>query len=111
MAYQLVEDNQRSGESSRISQDVWFQDWPQGCDLTELAKHDPEFDETFALLWLERDSGPEQPVNTCAHAAKGRWRAQGARRSAAPFGEEEAQVRQRANSWRHAFQSRTIAQE
>lgn len=64
VAHQLVKDGQRSGESSDISQDVWFQDWPQGYDLTELAKHYPEYDETFALLWFEGDSGPEEPVNT-----------------------------------------------
>lgn len=64
MAYQLVKDGQRSDESTDISQDLWFQDWPQGYDLTELAKHYPEYDETFALLWFEGDSGPEEAVNT-----------------------------------------------
>lgn len=64
VAHQLIKDGQRSGESSDISQDVWFQDWPRGYDLTELAKHYPEYDETFALLWFEDDSGPEEPVNT-----------------------------------------------
>lgn len=64
VAYQLVKDSQRSGESADVSQDVWFQDWPQGYDLAELAKHYPEYDETFALLWFESDSGPEEPVNT-----------------------------------------------
>ena len=64
VAHQLIKDGQRSGESSDISQDVWFQDWPRGYDLTELAKHYPECDETFALLWFEDVSGPEEPVNT-----------------------------------------------
>ncbi len=64
VAHQLIRDGQRSGESSDISQDVWFQDWPQGYDLNELARHYPEYDETFALLWFEEDSGPEEPVNT-----------------------------------------------
>ncbi len=64
VAHQLVKDSERSGESSDVSQDVWFQDWPQGYDLIELAKHYPEYDETFALLWFDGDSGPEEPVNT-----------------------------------------------
>ena len=64
IAHQLVKDGHRSAESSDVSQDVWFQDWPQGYDLTELAKHYSEYDETFALLWFESDSGPEEPVNT-----------------------------------------------
>lgn len=67
VAHQLVKNGQRSGESSGISQDVWFQDWPQGYDLIELAKHYFEYDETFALLWFENDSGPEKSVNTFSH--------------------------------------------
>ena len=64
VAHQLIQDGQRSGESADISQDLWFQDWPQGYDLTELAKHYLESDETFSLLWFDGDSGPEKPVNT-----------------------------------------------
>jgi Zn-dependent peptidase ImmA (M78 family) len=64
VAHQLVKDGRSSGESSDISQDVWFQDWPRGYDLTELARHYPEYDETFALLWFDDDNGPEEPVNT-----------------------------------------------
>jgi Zn-dependent peptidase ImmA (M78 family) len=62
VARQLVMDAERSGEDPGISQDVWFRDWPKGYDLTELAKHYPDYDETFALLWFEQDSGPDEPV-------------------------------------------------
>jgi len=64
VAHQLVREGERLGESSDVSQDIWFQDWPRGYDLTELARHYSEYDETFALLWFEGDSGPEEPVNT-----------------------------------------------
>ncbi len=62
VARRLVEDDEWSGEDAAISQDVWFRDWPKGYDLTELAKHYPNYDETFALLWFEQDSGPGEPV-------------------------------------------------
>lgn len=62
VAHRLVEDDEWSGEDAAISQDVWFRDWPKGYDLTELAKHYPNYDETFALLWFEQDSGPDEPV-------------------------------------------------
>ena len=62
VAHRLVEDGEWSGEDAAISQDVWFRDWPKGYDLTELAKHYPNYDETFALLWFEQDSGPDEPV-------------------------------------------------
>ena len=62
VASRLVRDGEWSGEDSRISQDVWFRDWPKGYDLAELAKHYPTFEETFSLLWFGLDSGPDEPV-------------------------------------------------
>jgi Zn-dependent peptidase ImmA (M78 family) len=62
VAHRLVREGEWSGEDSCVAQDVWFRDWPNGYDLTELAKHYPVFDETFSLLWFEPDSGPDEPV-------------------------------------------------
>lgn len=62
MARRLIESGERSGEDFEISQDVWFTDWPKGYELTEMAKHSPDFDEAFSLLWFEGDDGPEDPV-------------------------------------------------
>lgn len=64
LAHQLISDEVRSEGLELVSQDVWFQDWPQGYELTELAKHYPNYDETFSLLWFENDDGPDEPVNT-----------------------------------------------
>jgi Zn-dependent peptidase ImmA (M78 family) len=66
VARRLVEEQEFSGEDSAVSQDVWFQDWPKGYDLIELAKHYPSYDETFSLLWFEQDSGPDEPVKNFA---------------------------------------------
>lgn len=63
VAFQLVKDGQYSGEDS-LAQDVWFVDWLQGYDLTELSKHYPEYDETFSLIWFDSDDGPDEAVNT-----------------------------------------------
>lgn len=62
VASRLVREGEWSGEDDGISQDVWFRDWPKGYDLIEMAKHYPNFDETFSLLWFEQDSGPDEPV-------------------------------------------------
>lgn len=64
LAHQLISDEVRSEGLELVSQDVWFQDWPQGYELTELVKHYPNYDETFSLLWFENDDGPDEPVNT-----------------------------------------------
>lgn len=64
LAHQLISDEVKSQGLELVSQDVWFQDWPQGYELTELAKHYPNYDETFSLLWFENDDGPDEPVNT-----------------------------------------------
>lgn len=64
LAHQLISGEVRSEGLELVSQDVWFQDWPQGYELAELAKHYPDYDETFSLLWFENDDGPDEPVNT-----------------------------------------------
>jgi Zn-dependent peptidase ImmA (M78 family) len=66
VARRLVEEQEFSGDDAAVSQDVWFQDWPKGYDLIELAKHYPSYDETFSLLWFEQDSGPDEPVKNFA---------------------------------------------
>ncbi|SCK42581.1 Predicted Zn peptidase [Variovorax sp. HW608] len=66
VAQRLVRDEEWSGEDDAVPQDVWFQDWPKGYDLIELAKHYPSYEETFSLLWFEQDSGPDEPVNNFA---------------------------------------------
>lgn len=62
VAHRLIEEGSAIGESDGISQDIWFRDWPQGYELTELAKHYAAYDETFSLIWFEQDCGPDEPV-------------------------------------------------
>ncbi len=64
VAHRLIREGDWSGEDAWVGQDVWFRDWPNGYDLTELARHYPTFEETFSLIWFEPDSGPEEPVKS-----------------------------------------------
>ena len=64
VAHGLVANGERASESHEVEQDVWFVDWPKGYDLREIARHYPEFDQTFSLLWFEEDDGPSEPVKT-----------------------------------------------
>lgn len=68
VAHRIVRDGEWSGSDDRVPQDVWFRDWPTGYDLIELAKHYPDFDETFSLLWFEQDCGPDEPVKNWSGA-------------------------------------------
>lgn len=64
----LVANGEREGGPGIVEQDVWFVDWPTGYDLTEIARHYPEYDQTFSLLWFVEDDGPSEPVKTFTKA-------------------------------------------
>ena len=38
-----------------IAQDRWFENWPPGGNLLELARHFAEFDTTTSLLWFDKE--------------------------------------------------------
>jgi Zn-dependent peptidase ImmA (M78 family) len=50
-------------EQDVVAQDVWFQDWNKGLDLSELARHDVEHDSTVSLLWFEDEDLPDFELN------------------------------------------------
>jgi Zn-dependent peptidase ImmA (M78 family) len=47
-------------ETGTVAQDVWFDDWDNGYDLTELAWHIGRFDTTLSLLWCDHEEAPER---------------------------------------------------
>tara|TARA_Y100000296_G_C5092654_1_gene215688 strand:- start:431 stop:742 length:312 start_codon:yes stop_codon:yes gene_type:complete len=51
----------RSGR--RRAQDVWFENWQAGLDLTETSRHLPKYDTTLSLLWFKEEDLPEVEVN------------------------------------------------
>ncbi len=46
-----------------VAQDVWFENWEAGLDLTETSRHLPKYDTTLSLLWFEEEDLPEVEVN------------------------------------------------
>lgn len=50
-------------EVASVSQDVWFDDWEDGGDMEEIARHYPASDTTIALLWFEEDDAPAREVD------------------------------------------------
>lgn len=69
LVHGVVAEGEREGGPGTVDQDVWFVDWPKGYDLTEIARHYPEYDQAFSLLWFEEDDGPSEPVKTYTKAA------------------------------------------
>lgn len=50
-------------DSGTVAQDVWFQDWEKGLDLSELSRHYRVSDTTVSLLWFSNEDLPEVEVN------------------------------------------------
>lgn len=42
-----------------VEQDVWFENWEQGLDMRELARHYARTDTTVALLWFDEEDLPD----------------------------------------------------
>lgn len=52
-----------SFEEGYVEQDVWFEDWPKGLELIELARHHPSSDTTLSLIWFSEDDAPTFEVD------------------------------------------------
>lgn len=46
-------------DTDEVAQDVWFENWDQGLDMMELARHYAKTDTTVALLWFDEEDLPE----------------------------------------------------
>jgi len=53
----------RGTDTDQISQEIWLSNCDSGCDLSELARHNSEFDETVSLLWCTEDDLPRGEVD------------------------------------------------
>lgn len=58
----------RAGEANardvgETAQDIWFENWEQGQDMWELARHYHRTDTTVALLWFDSDDLPNVEVD------------------------------------------------
>ena len=50
-------------ETGEVAQDVWFQDWEKGQDMTEMSRHYRSSDTTVSLVWFDDEDLPEVEVN------------------------------------------------
>jgi len=55
VAYRLRADAVSGTRTEVVAQDIWFQDWASGLDLSELSRHYRSTDTTTSLLWFEED--------------------------------------------------------
>lgn len=49
-------------ETDEVAQDVWFENWEKGLDLSEMARHYQRTDTTVAMLWFSSEDLPEFEV-------------------------------------------------
>lgn len=63
VAYRLRGAGVCNTETEEVAQDIWFENWEQGLDLRELARHYSRTDTTVSLLWFDVDDLPEVEVN------------------------------------------------
>ncbi|WP_207003540.1 ImmA/IrrE family metallo-endopeptidase [Trinickia mobilis] len=46
-----------------VAQDIWFDDWEAGFDLTELARHYAKTDTTLSLIWFSEEETPRVEID------------------------------------------------
>jgi Zn-dependent peptidase ImmA (M78 family) len=63
IAHRLRTEAHSQLHTGEVAQDVWFQDWESGLDMTEMARHYQSSDTTVALLWFTDDDLPTGEVN------------------------------------------------
>lgn len=59
VAHRLRQAGVSDVETGDVAQDVWFENWEEGLDLWELARHYQSSDTTVALLWFSEEDLPE----------------------------------------------------
>ena len=60
VAHRVRASKQSGVASDTVAQDVWFEDWESGLDMTELSRHYGGSDTTVSILWFEESDLPER---------------------------------------------------
>ena len=63
VAHILRTEGASATRSDGVAQDVWFENWEKGLDLSELSRHYAGTDTTTSLLWFDAEDLPEVEVN------------------------------------------------
>lgn len=60
-----------SGTDTRtVDQDIWFDDWDSGLDMTEMSRHYRSSDTTTSLLWFDEEELPEREFDRFGRAVE-----------------------------------------
>jgi Zn-dependent peptidase ImmA (M78 family) len=60
VAYRLRTDGPSGIDTDTVAQDIWFENWDSGLDMTELSRHYRSSDTTTSLLWFEEEELSER---------------------------------------------------
>jgi Zn-dependent peptidase ImmA (M78 family) len=63
LSHRLRTNGVSATDELEVAQDIWFENWENGLELWELARHYQHTDTTIALLWFDSDSLPEVEVD------------------------------------------------
>lgn len=60
VAHRLRADAQSQTDTDTVAQDIWFEEWEPGLEMTEIARHYGSSDTTTSVLWFEEDELPDR---------------------------------------------------
>jgi Zn-dependent peptidase ImmA (M78 family) len=60
VAHRLRADGQSHIDADTVAQDIWFEEWDSGLDMSEMSRHYQSSDTTTSLLWFEEEKLPER---------------------------------------------------
>lgn len=63
VAYTLREAGTSATAIGTVDQDVWFESWDAGLELTEMSRHYKKSDTTISLLWFSEEDLPDVAVD------------------------------------------------
>lgn len=63
VAYRLRAAGKSGAESDDVAQDIWFDNWERGLQLTEISRNFAGSDTTTSLLWFDAEELPTREVD------------------------------------------------
>lgn len=70
VAHRLRADGVSHTRTDIVAQDIWFQDWESGLEMSELSRHYQSSDTTTSLLWFEDDELPQREFDRFGRQVK-----------------------------------------
>jgi Zn-dependent peptidase ImmA (M78 family) len=76
VAHRLRSEDVSGTDTGTVDQDIWFDHWGSGLDMTEMSRHYRSSDTTISILWFDEAELPEREFDRFGQAVE----EQGARR-------------------------------